>query len=1108
MKRLQGNLVAWKKIFFFVVLAELAALAAPTMAQIPIQWTNPVTGPTAGDWFNAANWSTVVPTALDSAQINNGGEARITGSVGVNRIGVGLNGGTGFLASTTPAISISTIEDFDTGETTGAFALGPQTVTSNGTTTITDATSIIIGTGGTGDLDVGQAAATLGATGNATGVLTIERVPFVQVADDADVGHSSGSATANSNGTFNAHNIGTLDVGKFMNVGEAADSSDFRSATGAFNSSFVNLLMVKDDFIVGRAFSGGGTGTSNATASIVDAGTIDAGGDFVVGRATAKGGGTAQTSATLDIQRTTTLLVANNFSVGQVTSALKLPGGTVVSGQADSLNITATLTNVANITTGTGMFVGRAFTRDNSKGSATGTLTIDTATSVTVGADLDVGQTGSTGIATDLGLSTSGTGNLTVRNVTGTFGIAGDIDLGKAGSVANTTTQGNGTLLVENVGALNVAFDLDVGQVSGAGQSSGVGMATIRTTPSIIVGNDLDVGFTSGSSTSSNSGNGTLAISDATVSIGFANPLLPGSLSLGNAGVALGTRAQGQGIATFERSSITVANRVAVGRLSGGSLEATTTSSGTLNLIDSSVTTPTFEVANVLLGTAGTVDGTVNLESSLVNVTGAMTLEPGSLFDFGLSGATKADGTGALGQYSAINSGSANLAGDLNVSLLDGYVPATTTSFEIITGLRAGNFDNVTFPVVPGLMWRINYNPNSVVIRALVGLTADFNNSGIVDAADLAIWQSSYGINALADADNDGDSDGEDFIEWQRQLGLSPPISASTVAVPEPSTFVLALMSAMGIWSQRRSIHNKSNPLKTKTHHQQSLEKAESLPCGFTLVELLVVISIIGVLIALLLPAVQASREAARKTQCVNNLKQIGLAFQNHDGAHGVFPSGGWNWNHQPTYDNGRPVSGADQHAGWGFQILPYIEAQNVWNAGPIEAIGAELSVYFCPSRRPPQSIVRPDKYIPALTGSTIRHALCDYATSNREMTGVLRRFEPIGLREVTDGTTHTLLAADKRLNLAHLGEDQDDDNEGYTVGWNEDTIRRTDESPAPDHFGDGDGDKLFGSSHPGIINAALVDGSVRTVSFNIDKDVFELLGNISDGEQVDDETL
>jgi prepilin-type N-terminal cleavage/methylation domain-containing protein len=137
---------------------------------------------------------------------------------------------------------------------------------------------------------------------------------------------------------------------------------------------------------------------------------------------------------------------------------------------------------------------------------------------------------------------------------------------------------------------------------------------------------------------------------------------------------------------------------------------------------------------------------------------------------------------------------------------------------------------------------------------------------------------------------------------------------------------------------------------------------------AFTLVELLVVIAIIGILVMLLMPAIQAAREAARRSQCINNLKQIGVGFLNHENNHGFLPTSGWSPWHSGDPEMG---TGSTQPGGWMYQILPYIEEQSLHDLprdgnkvqitsqqrdGSLKLQSAPVTVFNCPSRRPARS--------------------------------------------------------------------------------------------------------------------------------------------------------
>lgn len=320
---------------------------------------------------------------------------------------------------------------------------------------------------------------------------------------------------------------------------------------------------------------------------------------------------------------------------------------------------------------------------------------------------------------------------------------------------------------------------------------------------------------------------------------------------------------------------------------------------------------------------------------------------------------------------------------------------------------------------------------------------------------------------------------------------------------------------------------------------------------AFTLIELLVVITIIAILISLLLPAVQSAREAARRTQCINNLAQIAKSWLVHESTHKHLPTGGWGWDWTGDADAG---FGKDQPGGWTFTILPYMEQVQLHalgkdNAGLTNAtkkafnstrMGTPISIFCCPSRRPVTLFYTP--YTPHNANRKEMVAKCDYAASSGDRTnnefnggpgaggpsgytwadpanytGVCFQRSQITFGHIRDGAAMCYMVGEKFLvpDLFEAGTDPGD-NESVYCGFNNDIFRMSstgalplqDRNPLKDASGNpisDSGQLKFGSSHPGGLNMAFCDGRVQTISYGISPTVHSRLGNRGDQRPVSD---
>lgn len=427
-------------------------------------------------------------------------------------------------------------------------------------------------------------------------------------------------------------------------------------------------------------------------------------------------------------------------------------------------------------------------------------------------------------------------------------------------------------------------------------------------------------------------------------------------------------------------------------------------------------------------------------------------------------------------------------------------------------------------------------------------LPGDLNFDGYVDAADYVVWCKLGGLEP-------------GYETWYMNFGRTSEVSPEKLSsaqagsqVPEPPAVVLILIpiAAVLLSLGRRGPRACRWPARVTQSRSRQCDRV-----AFSLVELLVVMAIIAIIAALLLPAIQAARESARRAQCQNNMKQIGLGLLNYHDTYKTFPHGGWGhlWVGVPEQGIGK-----DQPGGWVFSLLPFLELQDLRELGiSQEASEANLSystrlrttieLFTCPSRRPCRAWPVSDKYgyvkSPRPYGEVLEVARSDYAinggasnvishggpadlkqgkdelywltaTSSRKCTGISHLRTAVRLRAITDGTSKTYLAGEKYVESSsyETGESLGD-NESMYSGYCTDLHRFTGAieraalslSPVAPPVADTEvvvdslpGHARFGSSHPGGLNMLNTDGSVSSLSYEVDPEVHFRFGHRFDG--------
>ncbi len=306
-----------------------------------------------------------------------------------------------------------------------------------------------------------------------------------------------------------------------------------------------------------------------------------------------------------------------------------------------------------------------------------------------------------------------------------------------------------------------------------------------------------------------------------------------------------------------------------------------------------------------------------------------------------------------------------------------------------------------------------------------------------------------------------------------------------------------------------------------------------SNPRAFTLVELLVVIAIIGILIALLLPAVQSAREAARRLQCSNKLRQLGLALHNYHATHGTFPPGGIT--KLPVSNcklNGSPST--DSGPNWAILILPYLEGKNLYDRYDFQGTFAgtswvttadnfdvQFSVnshFHCPSDPDADDTTPHTNYYGCQGGGATPK--CTAPADSRRVffhNGVFHNNSRVRIADISDGTTNVIMLGETRYAPHIRAEKPSVPYTSWDTGlrvWGNggefalpsglcaamEGINSSDFRPSNGGWAAHVCTSTFGSHHPGGAHFALADGSVQFIGEHIDLATYRSLGAINDG--------